>query len=192
MADPVTLGLLATTAGGAAGGGGLMAGLGLVSTGLSAFSTIQAGRVEAANLKFQAKQSELQARSAEIQGKEQQNLIREELLKNLSSANAAFAARGISVSSGTPEQARIESIKAAEQSLRAAQLGAGAQAAGARTQAQMFRQDARTARTSSYLQAGATIAQGASRAISLMPSGGGAAGGGSSFPPIPVPNPRRR
>jgi hypothetical protein len=143
---------------------------------LSAFSSIQAGRVEAANLKFQQKQANLQARAAEIQGKEQQNLLREDLLKNLASANAAFAARGVSISSGTPQQAQVESIKAAEQSLRAAQLGAGAQAEGLRTQGQIFARDAKVARQSANLQGLMTVHKGLSQAASTIAGAGGGMG----------------
>ena len=141
--------------------------LGIIGTGISAFSTFQAGRAESANLKFQAKQASLMAKAAEISGKEQQNSIREELLRNLASANAAFAARGISISSGTPAEARIESIRAAEQSIRSAQLGTIVEAEAARNQAEVYRQGARSAMTGAYLGAGSTLFTGTSRSLSL-------------------------
>lgn len=81
---------------------------------LSAFSSIQQGRLQAAQSEFQAQQSEMQAQQARTAATEKANIIRRQTLENLASINAqatgAFAKRAAeeTLVSGTRDIRRVE------------------------------------------------------------------------------------
>lgn len=99
-------GVLAPTMGSIATSG-LLTYVGTGMRALSALSSIQAGRQQAASYKFQSMQQDLANRQEKVRAKEAENEARRRFLSTLSSTQAAFGARGISTSVGTPQQALI-------------------------------------------------------------------------------------
>lgn len=71
----------------------------LINTGASAYASFTASNIKANILKMQSRQNELQAKQEKLKGVQQSNILREQLLNNLSSANAMFASHGIDVGS---------------------------------------------------------------------------------------------
>lgn len=155
-----TAGSLSSIAG-AGGLAGSIAGAGsLISGGLtaaSAFGSIMGGNQQAAVYKAQAQQSELSARQEELKGREQADKIRRSLQATLSSQNAAFAARGISLTSGTPVNIGNVSRTEAARDIENAQFGAGMASAAERGQAGQYRMSGRAARTSGYTNAAMSL-----------------------------------
>lgn len=144
------------SAGGAIGG--LMSsGVGsLLSGGLtaaSAFGSIMGGNQQAAVYKAQAAQSELAAKQEELKGREQADRIRRSLQATLASQNAAFAARGISLSSGTPVTVGNMSRTEAARDIESAQFGAAMSAAQERAQAGQYKISAKSSKISGYTDA---------------------------------------
>ena len=113
-------GSAAATTAGAAGtattGYTLSSLLGDVLTGASAVSSIMGGIQTYHQMKASARQSELQAGQEKLKATQQSNLIRENMLKEVASANAMFGARGI-LSAGSPEQVIRESANQANQDI---------------------------------------------------------------------------
>lgn len=139
--------------------GGLSVGS-LISGGLtaaSAFGSIMGGNQQAAVYKAQAQQSELSARQEELKGREQADKIRRSLQATLSSQNAAFAARGISLTSGTPVNIGNVSRTEAARDIETAMFGAGMASAAERGQAGQYRMSGRVARTSGYTNAAMSL-----------------------------------
>lgn len=118
-------GVFAPAAGFAAGlsqGFSLLNGLG---TAASAYGQIQAGRQEKAALDLQARQSDLAARQEKLRGKQQAQLIRDQLSRDLASQNALFAARGGLAGEGSAQAARGAATTEASRDIRIAQFDAG-------------------------------------------------------------------
>lgn len=166
MAAAALTALGSTTAGTTAAsiaGSSLFAALPSISTVLtagSALGSIMGGSQQNAVYKAQAKQSELAARAEELKGRDQADKIRRNLQSTLASQNAAFAARGISLSSGTPLSLGNVSRTQAAQDIETAQFGAGTAAAAERGTAQQQRLSGRAALTSGYTNAAASIYKG--------------------------------
>lgn len=161
-----TAGSLASIAGagGVAGSiAGLSGGLSLLSTGLtaaSAFGSIMGGNQQNAVYRAQAQQSELAARQEELKGREQADKIRRSLQATLASQNAAFAARGISLASGTPVNIGNVSRTEAAMDVENAQFGAGMSSAAERAQAGVYRMSGSAARTGGYFNAASRLYSG--------------------------------
>lgn len=124
--------------------------LGPILTVGSALSSVSSGNQQAAAYKLQAQQSEVNARIEKLNAQEKANEIRRNMLANISSANAAYAARGVSIFSGTPDQARTEIAKNSEINIDKARFG-GTMAANEKiTQARQYKSNASAARVSGY------------------------------------------
>ena len=127
---------------------------------LSAGSSIIGGGQQAAAYKAQAAQNELAARQAELQRRDQADKIRRSLQATLASQNAAFAARGISLSSGSPVSLGNVSRNEASYDLQVAQFGSGMTAAAERGNAAQNRISAKSAKVAGYGQAATALYKG--------------------------------
>jgi len=135
-------------------------------TAASIAAPIIQGRNENAIYKAQAKQSELSARTEELKGRDQASKIRDSLRATLASQNAAFAARGISLSGGTPMSIANQSKTQASRDIQTTQFGSTMAAEAERGNAQQQRMSGKAALSAGYFGA-ATRAQKAS--TSLIP-----------------------
>jgi hypothetical protein len=79
------------------------------------------GMQQSQSYKFQAAQAKMQGRQFEIEALQQSNDIKRRMLSDLASANANYSARGVSTSSGTPQQAATEAIRVANRNVSIAQ-----------------------------------------------------------------------
>lgn len=127
--------------------------------------TLLAGQQQNAMYKAQAQQNEFAARTEELKGRDQADKIRRSLQATLASQNAAFAARGISLSSGTPKNIAAESKINASADIQNAMFGAGMGAAAERGTAAQNRMAGKAAVTASYTKA-------AGQTYSLISGGG--------------------
>lgn len=125
--------------------------------GAGAVGSILQGQQQAAMYKAQARQSELSARQEELKGRDEADKIRRNLQSTLASQNAAFAARGISLNSGTPRTIASDSRTQAGYDIQTAQFGAGMSAAAERGTADQLRMAGRAARQASYFNAATSI-----------------------------------
>ena len=121
MADPVTLTIISAAA-----------------TAASVGSTIVSGMNQKRQLAFQEEQAKKQARLEDLRSKETAVKLREQLNRDLSSANASFASRGVVSTSGSAEQAKIEARKEAAREIDTAMFGGQQQASQLRGQAAQF------------------------------------------------------
>lgn len=160
-ATAATTGLLG--AGGFFGTAGTLTGAGfgtLLSTGMtgaSAFGQIMAGQSQAAIMRFQARQAELQARTEEIKGRQQSLAIREQLERDVATASATFAARGVLAGQGSALAAVQAGKERASRDLEAAQFNTANAADSLRGQAGQYRKEASLAITSGLFGAATTI-----------------------------------
>lgn len=114
----------------------LLSGFGsLASSGLQMYASNQAARFAQQRLMMNSQWQELQAKQIEINAQERANSIRDQLLSDMASTSAFYAARGVDIGSGSAARANIISQRnAAEdiiQSNRQARLGAAAERSGA-------------------------------------------------------------
>jgi hypothetical protein len=116
------------------------------------------GQQQAGMYKAQAAQYELSARAEELKGRDQADKIRRSLQSTLASQNAAFGARGISLSSGTPVALAATSSNEASRDISLAQFGAGSAANADRSQAAVYRATGRSAKVAGYTNAAMTLA----------------------------------
>lgn len=156
----------AAAAGGAAGGaaaGGLSAST-LISgaaTGFQALSALSQGERRAQRLESRSRRETIKAKQAEVEGLQQQNQITARLLDTLAAQEAAFAASGIDISSGTAESGREESREQASRRLSTA-----------RSNKRLNRLSRRARSRSLLLAAGNARAAGATEAIGDVASFG--------------------
>ena len=136
------LGPMIPTAGlfGAGGAFSLGTTLGTVSTIGSIASPLLSARSEAQSASFQRAQLNLQAKTQEAQTLQQANEIKRRMIADLASANAAFGARGVTATSGTPVQAATEAIRVANRNVDIALTGGTAQQNQNRLQDSQFKQ----------------------------------------------------
>jgi len=85
----------------------------LFSSGLQAFSSINAGKLQQQLFEIQAQQKRMEAQQVESNATFEQNAVKRKLLDDMSSTDAFFAGRGFSIGSGTARSAQIESRKRA-------------------------------------------------------------------------------
>ncbi len=126
-------------------------------TAASAFGSIMGGSQQNAVYKAQAQQYELSARTEELKGREQADKIRRGLQATLASQNAAFAARGISLNSGTPLNLGNVSKSEASKDIEDAQFNASMASGAERLNAVQSRISGKAAKTAGYGNAMSTI-----------------------------------
>ncbi len=85
-------------------------------TGASATSAVMGGVNMGRQMKAAEKQTEVQYGQEKLKATQKSNLIRETMLKDVASANASYAKRGIT-NSGSPEQVIREGINQANQDI---------------------------------------------------------------------------
>lgn len=95
---------------GAAGTFSFMQSLSTVGTLFSVGSVLGGGSAENKMYEQQARMDEIRARQEQIRGQQEATAIKEDLIKNIASANARGAAAGIDLSSGSPVTAVNEAI----------------------------------------------------------------------------------
>jgi len=114
----------AGAAGAAGAGAGSLFSLSTLGTGLSLasmtsslFGGVQQGKAQAEALTQQAQEDMMSAKQAEIQGQQQANDIKDNLLQTIAQQRLAFAGAGIDPSFGTPVSLADESRRIAEMQL---------------------------------------------------------------------------
>lgn len=138
-------------------------------TAASAFSSIKAGRQEAAGLEIQAKQAGLNARQERLEGKRQALQLQGNLDRDLASQNAMFGARGILQGEGSAAAAEATSRTNATRDIDAARFGADIAALNAEQRASNYRSEAKAAKAKGYMDALGTLG---SFAAPSSPKGG--------------------
>lgn len=140
-------GAAASAAGGsgaaaAAGGSKLLAGLRFGTSAISALSTFSQARAQAADLEADAFSQDLQARQEYIQAQEKATAIQRNFNQTVEDQQAAAAASGISISSGSVVAARQAAQTDADRQLTIARNGADLNAALRRGRAAALRRSA--------------------------------------------------
>jgi len=115
------------------------AGASLLSTGASAYASYQSSIIKSNMMKMQARQQELQARQERLKGVQQGNILREQLLNNLSSVNAAMAAGGVDVGSRSATALAARNITTAGRDIELAESNAEMRAVGAQAKSDVLR-----------------------------------------------------
>lgn len=156
---------------------------------LGALQADQAGRAQAQSLRGQAGLEEARAEREQLRGRQQVNSIREELVRNISSQQAAAGASGMTQQSDVFGGALRQSIEAGEREIRVARGNANTRARARSLQASRLRTEARFARISGRAQRN----QGLLSAFSGVAtrgfiSGGESSGGGSGGVAGNIPN----
>jgi len=105
----------------------------LLNTGISAYASYQSSIIKSNMMKIQARQQELQARQERLKGVQHGNILREQLLNNLSSVNAIMGARGVDVGSRSALALSAKNITTARRDIDMAQANAEMRAVGAET-----------------------------------------------------------
>ena len=123
-------------------------GASLLNTATSAYSSYQSSLIQSSMLKMQAAQQDIQARQERIKGVQQSNILREQLLENLSAANALFSARGVDVGSRSALAIAARNSTVARKDIEAAKNNAEMRAIGAETQASTLRSSAKSVKSS--------------------------------------------
>lgn len=146
----------------ATGLGAFMAGTGgtLLSgalTAASAFGSIMGGSQQNAAYKAQAKQYELSARQEELKGRDQADKIRRSLQATLATQRAAWGARGVSSTGGTPVNLAAQSSNDASYDIQLAQFGAGMAAGADRGNGAQARISGSAAKMKGYTDAASRI-----------------------------------
>lgn len=137
-------------AGGTATAGTLLAvGLG----GLSSFAQFQAGRVENAMAKAQARQAEVNARLETVKGKQEALAIKEQRDRTIASINATFASRGGSTASGSPLTAMRISESNAANALDTSNFNASMRSLSDRNRASTLRAEGKSAQQIGFINA---------------------------------------
>jgi len=114
----------------------------LLNTGVSAYASYQSSVIKSNMMKIQARQQEIQAKQERLKGVQQGNILREQLLNNLSAANALFAARGVDVGSRTATALAARNIATVRKDIDLVQSNAEMRAVGAETTAATLRSGA--------------------------------------------------
>nr|DAQ81605.1 MAG TPA: hypothetical protein [Caudoviricetes sp.] len=181
--------MAATAAGASAGTAatiGTIASIGL--TAASAFSSINAGKQQAASLKLQARQQTANALSDRLQGRQQALQLQEQLDRDLASQNAMFAARSTLQGEGSALAAQETAQKNATRDIDLARFNADISALSNEQAAANSRADAKAAKTKGYMDALQTI--GSYRSPS-MPGIEDMSGQGSGYNPKKSAPPRK-
>lgn len=89
---------------------------------LSGFAGLQASTIQARQFKTQRIFNELAVSQEKLRARENAVFLRKKFLANIGSANASFAARGVSTSSGVGRRFTIESLRVLGEDLQANEL----------------------------------------------------------------------
>ena len=111
----------------------------LLNTGVSAYASYQSSIIKSNMMKIQARQQELQSKQERLKGVQHGNILREQLLNNLSSATAIFSARGVDVRSRSATALAARNISKARRDIDTSQANAEIRADGADTSAAKLR-----------------------------------------------------
>ena len=103
---------------------------------------IAGGFQQAANYEGQARMADFNARQELVRGQEEQNVIRENLLKTLAAQNAAYGASGVDVGGGTPVDVQRDTAAQADRELDTSRTNAILRAGARRQQASLLESDA--------------------------------------------------
>lgn len=114
-------------------------GMSLLNSGISAFGQYEQGRMQRSFLELKARQEQFQAKQYEIQGEQQSNILRTQLLNNLASVNAAFGARGVDVGSRSTQNLTTQNILNTESDIQSIKEGAQLKSIGMEGQAGVSR-----------------------------------------------------
>jgi hypothetical protein len=133
-------------------------GLGFLASG---FASLAVSRAEARQFKIQSIFEDLRASNEKLKAQENAIMLRKQFFKNISSANASFAARGVSRASGIGRKFTVESLRILNEDLAANELNSRSiqnQIAVNKSQ-QKFAQE--SAKNLGLLRAAAPLAKGA-------------------------------
>ena len=111
----------------------------LLNTSVSAYASYQSSVIKSNMMKMQARQQDLQARQERLKGVQQSNILREQLLNNLSAANALFAARGVDVGSRSATALAARNITTVGRDISLVESGAEIRRIGAEATAGTLR-----------------------------------------------------
>lgn len=129
-------------------------------TAVSVVSTISAGQQQAAALKTQARQADLNAKAETLEGRRQALEIENKLAQDLASQNALFAARGTLQGEGSSLAAQETAQENASKDIDLALFNSDIASLNAQQRGANARADASAAKTQSYLSAGQTALSG--------------------------------
>lgn len=135
----------------------LLSGASLASTGLSYYAQQKSGKLQEAALKLQQMQQRQQARQIEINAAADVNTIKSQLIDNIASAGAFFAARGVDTSSGSAAAILAKSRRNAQEDIMNIKDQSQLEAVGLRKQAKQTGKEASAARKSSKLRSYETL-----------------------------------
>lgn len=124
----------------------------------SAVGQIAGGFQEQAYYKSLSKQSELSARQEELKGREQADKIRNTLLSTVASQRAMFAARGLSLGSGTFKNIQSQAYDAATRDIETARFGSALAAEQERLQGKQYKISGKAALMKGFAGAGGAFA----------------------------------
>lgn len=127
-------------------------------TAASAFSSISAGRQEAASLKLQSRQSLVNAKLERQEGRRKALEITDRLNSDLASQNALFSARGQLTGEGSAQAARSKSIENASRDIDLARFDSEIAGLNAEQRASNARSDAKAAKKKGIFDAIDTVA----------------------------------
>lgn len=118
----------------------------LLNTGISSYTSYQASVIESGFMKLKATQHELQANQERLKGVQQSNILREQLLSNLSSATAMFSSSGVSVGSRSARALAARNVSVSRKDIGQVQSNAELRALGAESNAISARSSAKSAK----------------------------------------------
>lgn len=145
--------------------GGFASVLAGVGTVFGAVESIEAGKSAAANADFQRDQLLVEGRVAAANAKKEENVAREQLLRDLASTNAAAGSAGIQLTSGTVESGREDAFRQASRELSTIRTTEQIQQAGRRQKIQKLRVDASVAKRTGRRDAIIGLTSAASRGL---------------------------
>lgn len=165
-----TVALFATEAWAAVGGSGTIAAaditaaastvgswLGPISSLASAGLGIAGGNQQAASMQARADLERFNAEQELLRGQQEQNAIREGLLRTLAAQNAAYGASGIDVGSGTPLDVQRETTSTADRELDISRTNALARSYARRASASALESDASATMIGGYARGGFSL-----------------------------------
>lgn len=129
-----------------------------------------AGREQEKQFIFEAREKQTQARLEGLRAKERVRSINEQLESDIASANALFAARGITTGSGTSRGVLSKISQQASRDIEATQFGGLANQIQLRRQALNLRRTGKAAKAAGILQG---ISEAGKQAASIFTGGAG-------------------
>lgn len=124
----------------------------LINTGVSAYASYQSSVIASNFMKLQARQQKVQADQERLKGIQQSNILKEQLLNNLSSATSIFAAGGVGVGSRSAQALAARNISVNRRDIDQVQSNAELKALGAESNAISKQYAAKSARITGRTQ----------------------------------------